>query len=123
MLSDLGVTSIGSLVNVREGIEDERTGSFRVLPGASVVPEATEFLDGKSARLLISRGGPGGFNGRQRPHAAGGGREARPGRRNFLIDQGSAVMEVRRGEAKSWQGGGEQTGNRQKKSSEREENL
>lgn len=70
-----GVTSIGSLVDVPDGkTVDERTGSLRVLPGASVAPEATVFLDGRSARLFISRGGTGG-NGRRRPHAAGGGRE------------------------------------------------
>jgi hypothetical protein len=62
-----GVTSIESLVDgPEEGTDDERTGSFRVLPGASAEPEATIFLDGSSARLLISRGGTGvkGDNGR-----------------------------------------------------------
>jgi hypothetical protein len=63
-----GVTSIESLVDglEEEGTDDERTGSFRVLPGASAEPEATIFLDGSSARLLISRGGTGvkGDNGR-----------------------------------------------------------
>lgn len=78
-----GVTSIGSLVDVPDDkTDDERTGSLRVLPGASVAPEATDFLDGRSARLFISRGGTGG-NGR-RPHAAGGGREPRTGQRNFF---------------------------------------
>jgi hypothetical protein len=52
-----GVTSIGSPVSRPEdGTEEERTGSFRVLPGASVAPETTVILDGGSARPVISRG-------------------------------------------------------------------
>lgn len=57
-----GVSSIGSPVDGADegGTEEERTGSFRVLPGASVAPDMPVFLDGGSARPLISRGGTGG---------------------------------------------------------------
>jgi hypothetical protein len=79
------VTSIGLVVNVPDGTDDERTGSFRILPGAPVAPDATVFLDGKSARLLISRGGTGVMGDSGRTPQAGDGNLEQDGEIFFYL--------------------------------------
>ena len=92
-----GVTSIGSLVDGPDDkTDDERTGSLRVLPGASVAPEATVFLVGRSARLCISRGGTGVMGDDGRTPQAGEGNLGQDGVLNFFfLDPKAAEKEVK----------------------------
>ena len=54
--ADVEAGGVTSIVMAECGAEDERTGMFRVLPGATAGP-AKVFLEGGLARPLISREG------------------------------------------------------------------